>query len=119
MNAEVLESVHKEPFGARIRRWAEVVMATRSEKEGPVPDYPLLGDEDIDRLVRIAVRLGNRSYNNGDGSNTWTKWLVTLCGGLALMGIGGGVMMYGRLTAIEAKIESLQGQLTLLEGRKP
>lgn len=85
-------------------------MATRSEKEhGPAPDYPLLGDEDIDRIVRMAIKYGRQPhFTNGD---SWNKWMVTLCGGLALAGIVGGVLMFGKLSAIEANQINQQHQL--------
>jgi hypothetical protein len=90
-------------------------MSIRNEKErGPDPDAPLLGDEDI---VRLAIKYGgHRSYNNGDGSSSWQKWMVTLCGGLALSGVIGGIAMYGKLSAIEANQVSQQRQLDQLAG---
>jgi hypothetical protein len=108
----------KEPFVPRLKRWIAITMSIRNDKDrGPDPDAPLLGDEDIDRIVRLAIKYGgHRSYNNGDSGNSWTKWMVTLCGGLALMGIGGGIVMYGKLSAIEANQVSQQRQLDQLAG---
>jgi hypothetical protein len=94
-------------------------MSIRSDKErGPDPDAPLLGDEDIDRIVRLAIKYGgHRSYNNGDGSSSWQKWMVTLCGGLALMGIGGGVAVYGKMSALEANQNAQTTQITRLQNQ--
>ena len=93
-------------------------MSIRNEKErGPDPDSPLLGDEDVDRIVRLAIKYGgHRHYSNGDGSSSWQKWMVTLCGGLALAGVIGGIAMYGKLAAIEANQVSQQRQLDQLAG---
>lgn len=88
-------------------------MSVRGDRErGPDPDTPLLGDEDIDRIVRMAIKYGRQPhYSNGD---SWNKWLITLCGGLALSGIVGAVLMYGKLSAIEANQISQQRQLDQL-----
>lgn len=88
-------------------------MSVRGDRErGPDPDAPLLGDKDIDRIVRMAIKYGRQPhYSNGD---SWNKWLITLCGGLALSGIVGAVLMYGKLSAIEANQISQQRQLDQL-----
>jgi hypothetical protein len=83
-----------------------------SPDRGPA-DYDAFADER--RFYQRLLREGTGSRNNGDGgSNTWQKWLVTLCGGLALMGVGGGIVMYGKLSAIEANQVSQQRQLDQL-----
>jgi len=87
---------------------------------GPDPDCDAQGDEDMRTLIKAFVDMARYAkrpnYSNGDGNNAWQKWLVTLCGGLALMGVGGGIVMYGKLSAIEANQVSQQRQLDQLAG---
>lgn len=63
-------------------------------------------DEEVERLTRIIARVvsSKRIEVGGyqEGSSAWQKWMMALCGGLALMGIGAVVGMYGKLSAIEA-----------------
>ncbi len=89
---------------------ARQAMESRAADEAPI-DYER--ENDLERGIRIGRNFGPR--NNGDGgSNAWQKWLVTLSGGLAVMGIGGGIMMYGKLSAIEANQVNQQRQLDQL-----
>lgn len=62
---------------------------------------------DLESLLASAVREGARranvqfgSYNEGGGS--WGKWIVPGLVTLAVMGVGGGILMFGKLSAIEA-----------------
>jgi hypothetical protein len=86
-------------------------------EEARVRDYET-HDEETDRLVRIIARVvAGKSIEVGyreANKNGWEKWMLALAGGLALMGVGGGVMMYGKLSAIEANQISQQRQLDSL-----
>lgn len=88
-----------------------------NDEAARVRDYDT-HDEEIHRLVRIIAQVvAGKSiavgYHNGS-KNGWEKWMLALAGGLALMGVGGGVMMYGKLSAIEANQGSQQRQLDSL-----
>jgi len=86
-----------------------------SPDRGPA-DYDAFADER--RFYQRLLREGTGSRNNGDGgSNTWQKWLVTLCGGLALMGIGGGIAVYGKMSALEANQNAQTTQITRLQNQ--
>lgn len=74
---------------------------------------------DLENLLASAIREGVRrshvqigSYNEGGGGNSsWQKWMLTLLGTLAVAGIVGGVAMYGKLSSLDAKVESVQNQV--------
>jgi hypothetical protein len=88
-------------------RASGVFMANPNTDRGP-RDYPE-DEDDVSRLMRIASREAARaaveikyySEGGGGGDKSWKNWMMTLCGGLALSGIAGGVLMYGKLSAIE------------------
>lgn len=99
----------------RLLEKARMAMGMSDPERGPA-DYDAFADERRFYQALLRERNGG-SRNNGDGGSTaWQKWLVTLCGGLALMGVGGGIVMYGKLSAIEANQVSQQRQLDQLAG---
>lgn len=86
---------------------------------GP-PDYEKDAN-DLRDLVSDAVREGARratveihgGYSEGGGGKeSWQKWIIPGLVTLAVMGIGGGVIMFGKMSAFEAKLDSLQTQVT-------
>lgn len=88
-----------------------------SQERGPDPDYSE-DMRDLHELVRHLRRKPQEPtvhYTEGGGSNSWQKWILGILGLMAVSGVGGVIGMYGRLTAIEAKMDSLQGQFTNLQ----
>jgi hypothetical protein len=82
-------------------------------------DRPRLSDDDLERILRLAsesatrttIRLAShQNYEKPEGT-TWEKWIVTLCGGLILISIPAAVVMYGKLSAIEANQINQQRQI--------
>lgn len=80
------------------------------------PDYDVLQDE-VDRLRRENVRknelidrLREQASNNySEGSSAFQKWILVLCGGIALAGSVGMVQIYGKVEGINATlVESIQ-----------
>lgn len=75
-------------------------------ERGPDPDVE--GESDLERGIRIGSLLGD--YREGPrGDSPWSKWMVTVCGMLAVGGVGAVVGMYGKLSTIEAN-QNNQGQ---------
>lgn len=89
------------------------LMAALSAR-GPDPDFR--SEDEIERVARLIAREAARSavevgtYNEGGGGGQ--KWLLTVCGGLAVAGIITTVGMYGKLAAIEANQTYQQQQIT-------
>jgi len=93
--------------------WLETLMDNRRLD----PDYNPQDDVE-DRLARImaksmrGVQVG--TYNEG-GNGSWGKWIIPGLVTLAVMGVGGGILMFGKLSSLEAKVESLQEQVNRVE----
>ncbi len=90
-------------------------MESRSAR-GPNPDYA----EDVESLrdlikktVRASVEIQG-DYHEG-GKDPWSKWIIPGMVTLMVMGIGGTVIMYGQLSALTQKVESLQSQVNRVE----
>ena len=80
-------------------------------------------ERDLRDLLASAVREGARranvqfgSYNEGGGSS-WNKWIVPGLVTLAVMGVGGGILMFGKLSAIEANQINQGQQITELKAQ--
>ena len=82
-------------------------------------------EQDLRNLLFEAVKVGAQhgGYHEApkNGSNAWQRWMLTLCGGLALAGVIGGIAMFGQLSAIQAnqanqsdKIQDLRSELSEL-----
>lgn len=71
-------------------------MSIRGDRDrGPDPDAPLLGDQDVDRIVRLALKYGgNGNHGHGavNGSSRILTALVFLNTAL-LVGVGGWLLM--------------------------
>ena len=82
---------------------------------GP-PDFAA-SDEQLLRVLRGAIATPV-SYRNGDGNgsgNGFQKWALGAVATLVVMGVGGIVAMYGRLSAIEISVQDLRVELTDLK----
>ena len=100
----------------RLLEKARMAMGMSAPERGPA-DYDAFADERRFYQALLRERNGG-SRNNGDsGSTAWQKWLVTLCGGLALMGIGGGIAVYGKMSALEANQNAQTTQITRLQNQ--
>jgi hypothetical protein len=75
-----------------------------SRTEGPPKDYEDV--EDLRNLVRLAVRAGGQHYHEGGGEKRMFAWILTVLGMLFVSGVTGAFIGYGKLTAIEAKVET-------------
>jgi hypothetical protein len=82
-------------------------------------DHPRISDDDLERILRLAsesatrttIRLTSHQNHEKAEGTTWEKWIVTLCGGLILISIPAAVVMYGKLSAIEANQINQQRQI--------
>lgn len=87
-----------------------------TEERGP-RDYAE-NERELKNLIFEAARIGaqNGGYTESpkSGPDAWAKWMVTVCGMLAVAGIGSAVGMYGKLSAIEANQISQQKQIDYL-----
>ncbi len=82
------------------------------QNRGPSPDFA----EDVESLrdlirktVRASVEIQG-GYHEG-GGNQWSKLIVPGLVTLIVMGIGGGIAMYGQLSALTQKVANLQAQM--------
>lgn len=100
-----------EPFVPRFKRWIGITMSIRNDKDrGPDPDVPLLGDEDIDRIVRLAMKYGNRpSYSNGGDESGISRWhLVIAVIGVIIPVIGAAWGLSMQISAQSAMISNIR-----------
>lgn len=90
---------------------------TAERTRGPSPDDPEEQLNDlVDRVTRMATDAAARATVNIQGyreagDSSWQKWVLTICGGLALTGIIGGVVMYGTLSAYGQRLSNIEEQL--------
>jgi len=84
------------------------------------PDYNPRQDEDqeslrnlIKQTLRASVEIQG-GYHEG-GGDSWGKWIIPGLVTLMVMGIGGAIVMYGKLSALTQKVESLQDQVNRIE----
>jgi hypothetical protein len=75
-------------------------------------------ESDLRNLLASAVREGARRANveihgyNEDKGGSWKDKAVWVMGLLAVAAVSGGVAMFGKLSGLEAKVDSLQTQVT-------
>jgi len=103
---------HSTGLRERTRMWLETLMDNRRLD----PDYNPQDDVE-DRLARIvakSMRGIQVEYNEG-GGGSWNKWVVPGLVSLAIMGIGGGVIMYGQLSALRQEVQGLHEQVNRVE----
>lgn len=90
------------------------VMQERTDR--PAKDYEE-NERDLKDMLFQAMKLGaSGGYHEApkQGPDAWTKWLVTVCGMLAVAGVGSAIGMYGKLAAIEANQINQQKQIDYL-----
>lgn len=98
-----------------VQKVTEQMKAARAEDDRGAKDYADNERELRDMLFQ-AMKLGaSGGYHEAPkGEPAWTKWMVTVCGMLAVAGVGSAVGMYGKLSAIEANQISQQKQIDYL-----
>lgn len=93
------------------------ISMTHQTDRGP-EDYEQ-NERDLRDLLNSAVREGARratinidgGYHEGGGKDSWSKYIVPGIVTLVVTGIAGLILMYGKLSAFEAKLDSLQTQV--------
>jgi hypothetical protein len=99
-----------------LKRFQEAMKHWNDER-GP-EDYDR-ADVDLRNLISRAVREGARAgveisggyHESNNGGNQWAKWMIPGLVTLAVMGIGGGIVMFGKLSSLETKVEGVQNQV--------
>ena len=67
----------------------------------------------VDLLTRAAIHAPMHYHENGNGK--FQKWMLGLMGLLVAMAVGGGVVMYGKVMALEAKVDAMQIQVANIQ----
>ncbi len=95
----------------------EAILDRMMENRRPSPDYDVRGEEDreslkdlIKQTLRASVEI-HGGYNEG-GGGSWKDKIIWVMGSLAVSGVIGAVLMYGKMSAFEVKLDSLQAQMT-------
>ncbi len=91
---------------------SSLAQTVRSVAERGPKDY--YEESGYERGVRDGAKLGGyheAPKNLNGGNSSWQKWMVGLCGTLVTAGVIGIVVMYGKLSAVEANQVSQQKQL--------
>lgn len=110
----------KDQIVAMARRAANAMKSAgrRDPTRGPDPGFDEFEDEEIRRfsglIERLAQRLSARSVNFNNGNGGLTKGAQAALWSLVAAGVCGLVVMYGKLSAIEANQVSQQRQLDAL-----
>lgn len=69
-------------------------------------------NEQLLKAVRQAAREAQVEIANyNEGSHSFQKWVLTLCGVLASAAVIGGITIYGKLAALEERTLNIQQQL--------
>lgn len=101
---------------SRTRDWLDLLLPNRQSDRGPVdfPD-PQTDRERLEDLIRKTVRasvsISGGYHEGGNGTESWQKWILLILASLVVASVVGGVTMYGQLSALTAKVESLQVQV--------
>jgi hypothetical protein len=99
--------------GRLVPSWVETRQEPRMD-----PDYA--PEDDLDRVIRLASRAAAQSvieiqnyseHGGGNGSKSWQRWMLTLAGVLVASGVVGAVLMYGKLSSLEAQVQAVQNQV--------
>jgi hypothetical protein len=77
------------------------------------PDYdPSQDDEDLRRLVRLAVRAGAQVSNTysegGNGEKKMLSWILGVLSLLVVGAVGGGISLYGKVSSLETRVTEWQ-----------
>jgi len=74
----------------------------------PHPDDPWDNDEYVRRLVHAEIS-GNIVHN---GSSKFANWMLSVIAGIMIVGVVGGVVLYGQVQRIDAKVDLIiQGRI--------
>lgn len=81
----------------------------------------------IYRAAKAGAEYGGSRYEEApreprDKGPSWKERILTICGTLVVIGIPALILMYGRLSAMEASLASLQrqvDQMQIIMSRKP
>lgn len=84
-------------------------------ERGPDPDYE--DEDDIHRLAGLIERLAG-GYREAPKVEGWQKWLIGICSALVPLCVVGGVVMYGKMSAMESKQESTKEELNRLRDQQ-
>lgn len=106
------------PWISHLKRWTEVVMSTRGDKDrGRLsdPDPPL---DDIDRTTKLISREAAKAtveilggYHEGGSGNdeqSWQNYILVIVGGLITLGIGATVYQLSEIKSQVATIAAKQ-----------
>jgi hypothetical protein len=73
--------------------------------QGPDPDFNPT-DTDIERLVRLALKLAPVNYHEGNGNGKFQKWMLTLMNALMVAAVVAAIGLYGKVSALEASVNA-------------
>ena len=95
-----------------LRRFADLLWMEQHKPDDPNPES---GEDILKRIIRAELRRPTvqvSSYREGGGGgSSWEKWIIPGLVTLMVMGIGGAVAMFGKLSSLEARVESVQNQV--------
>jgi hypothetical protein len=72
------------------------------------PDYT--DDEEVHSISKVfadALALAHRQTYN-ERNDSWQVWVIGICGLLVVGAVGGGIAMYGKLTALEVTVQDIK-----------
>jgi len=78
------------------------------------PDYSPT-DAELENFAKLLGYVGRIGSVHSNGTNGFQKALLVVTTGLAILGIGGVVGMYGKLSAIDAQLTDLRDELQKVE----
>lgn len=66
--------------------------------------------EEATRILAAAARIPTVHYKTANG-NGFQKWMLAVTAGLAITAVGGGILMFGKLSALEAQAADTKGDV--------
>lgn len=91
-------------------------MASRADEDRGPEDYER-DDREVMRILRqlIARPSGNSYHEGGNGEKRLLTWILGVLALLLVGAVGGGIGMYGKLTAIERGLNDHDDRIDRLE----